>query len=514
MSLADAVLGGIADLWLELPISPAPAAEVLALQPVYGSREPDAITLGRLVDLKAGIGAKMRYSGDQNLVLIGPNGKGKGTSVLIPNLLTMSDSSIVVVDPKGELAAVTAPYRRTLGRVVILNPFGVLTDYGYGDLQSSGFNPLVHLDPAAASFNVQAALLAEAMVTVEGRDPHWTQSARALVAALIMYVVIEARDAGGVPTIARVRELLCEESEEPREGNNFEGIGLPRTARQMMKSSHAGLRNKAAQFIDWNREIQSIASTAKIQTEPFDDPEIANDIATDSFDFRDLKREPITVYLILPPDMMGRHSKWLRLVLTSAMQAVMRPRRYGEPKTLFMLDEFFALGHLEIISTVWALVRGYGIQIMPVLQDLNQLKKLYPDMYETFLGMAGAVMSFAPNDMTTAEWLSRRGGETTRKVTSTSSGKSLTSNSGSSGSWPNATSNSSESVTFNEGTSTNDTKTTLISAHRLVGLRQGFMVTMLDGVSNIIPTYAPPYFHIRQCLERARQNPYYLGAGL
>ena len=39
-----------------------------------------------------------------------------------------------------------------------------------------------------------------------------------------------------------------------------------------------------------------------------------------------------------------------------------------------------------------------------------QLKKLYPDMWETFIGMAGAVASFTPNDMATAEWLSRRDG--------------------------------------------------------------------------------------------------------
>ena len=49
----------------------------------------------------------------------------------------------------------------------------------------------------------------------------------------------------------------------------------------------------------------------------------------------------------------------------------MRPRQRGCAKTLFLLDEFFALGHLEIISTVWALVRGYGVQMMPILQDMN-----------------------------------------------------------------------------------------------------------------------------------------------
>ena len=467
---------------------------------VLGSSAPDALTLGRVVHQHSGIGEKMRYGGALNLLVFGPNGKGKGTRLMMPNLLQMSGSSVVVVDPKGELAAVTAPYRRTLGRVVILNPFGVLTNHrGYGDLKSSGYNPLATLDPTAPSFNVQASLLADAMITVSGKDnPHWDESARALIASFIMYTVIEAQEKWTVPTIARVRELICELSDKPHAGNDFEGVGIPKRAREMMRTELAGLRNKASQFTDWNGEIQSIASAAKRQTEAFDDPEIARDLAIDGFDFRDLKREPITVYLILPPEMMARHSKWLRLVLTAAIHGVMRARVRGEPKTLFMLDEFFALGHLEIISTVWALVRGYGVQIMPILQDLNQLKKLYPDMWETFIGMAGAVACFAPNDLTTAEWMSRRAGDTTKVAMNFNQGTG-------------ESSAGNGNTSSNEGFSYSPVKAPLLPAHQLFGMQTGYMMVTLDGLSNVIPTYAPAYYEIVQCEQRARANPFYLG---
>jgi len=126
------------------------------------------------------------------------------------------------------------------------------------------------------------------------------------------------------------------------------GAGLPVLAEIMVNSLYPGLRNKAAQFTDYTGEIKSIASAAKIQTEAFDDIEIARDLAQDGFDFRELKRRPVTVYLVLPPDKVERHSKWLRLVLTAAIHAVMSPRERGAPKVIFMLDEFFALGHLEI----------------------------------------------------------------------------------------------------------------------------------------------------------------------
>jgi type IV secretion system protein VirD4 len=390
---------------------------------------------------------------------------------------------------------------------VIINPFGVHLDIpGYGDLKSCGFNPLARLDPKAASFNREAAQLADALITVESKDPHWSTSARALLAALIMFTVIEARKSGQTPTMARVRELLCEASAAPHAGNEFKGLGIPKRALEMMESSIAGLRNKASQFTDWNREIQGIASTAKIQTEPFDDDELTEDLGKDGFDFRELKKQPTTVYLILPPDAMERHSKWLRLVITSAIQAVLRVRKPGEPKVLFMLDEFFALGHLEIISTVWALVRGYGVQMMPVLQDLPQLKKLYPDMWETFVGMAGAVLSFAANDLTTAEWLSRRAGETTIETESYNS----SSNSGSSSGAYNPA-HYTTSQGRSSGYSRSPTKTALMTPHKFLGLPPGFAMLTLDGLADMVPVYAPAYYDIRQCWLVARDNPYYQG---
>ena len=482
--------------------------------PPLGSLEPDAVTLGRRIEKDYGVTNKIRYGGNQHILVFGPNGKGKGTRVLMPNLLQMrGNRSIVVVDPKGELAAVTAKFRREVSRVIIINPFNVVrSDFdGFDDLKSVGFNPLAMLSPDLPSFNAQASLLADALVTIEGKDPHWTQSARALIAALLMYTVIEARKLGQVPKMSRFRELLCEMSDAAHKGNDFEGAGLPKRAAEMMKSPIAGLRNKASQFTDWNREVQSIVSTARIQTEPFDDNEIADDLDKDGFDFRELRREPTTVYLILPPEMMARHSKWLRLVLTSAIQGVLKVRKRGEPRTLFMLDEFFALGHLEIISTVWSLVRGYGISIMPVLQDLGQLKKLYPDMWETFIGMAGAVVWFGPNDLTTAEYLSRRFGDTTREAESSSS--SFSRNTGSNSGWSpgGGTGGTSEGSSYSHNTNTTPVKVPLIAHHELFGLESGSVAIFMDGVANGAPAYAPAYYEIRTCIERARDNPYYTG---
>ena len=102
------------------------------------------------------VGDKLhRYTGDRHLVTVGPNGSGKTRRLLIPNLVFLKNWSILVVDPKGTLAALTGPYRESQhpNSVMVIDPFGVLErEYPalvkrYPFLKSAGFNPVAALDP-------------------------------------------------------------------------------------------------------------------------------------------------------------------------------------------------------------------------------------------------------------------------------------------------------------------------------------------------------------------------------
>src|ERR1700680_491806 len=124
--------------------------------------DSEGIVLGRHYDdATQSAGGKIPYQGERHVLRFGPNGTGKGTRFLIPNLLTITDRSIVVIDPKGELAAVTAEYRRTVSDVVMLNPFNVL------GLGSAGFNPLAALDPNSPYFYDEAGGVGGALTQPE-----------------------------------------------------------------------------------------------------------------------------------------------------------------------------------------------------------------------------------------------------------------------------------------------------------------------------------------------------------
>src|SRR5258707_15223564 len=65
------------------------------------------------------------YYGELHILLFGLNGAGKSTRILVENLVTLKNRSLVVIDVKGELAAQTARTRRTLSDVKIINPYNL-----------------------------------------------------------------------------------------------------------------------------------------------------------------------------------------------------------------------------------------------------------------------------------------------------------------------------------------------------------------------------------------------------
>jgi len=236
-------------------------------------------------------------------------------------------------------------------------------------------------------------------------------------------------------------------------------------------------------------------STADRHTAWMLSPLMRANMAKNDIDFATLKERPVTVYLILPAERMKTHSVWLRLVIVSALRAMYRP---GGLKTLFMLDEFAQLGHLGPIEEALALVRGFGIQLWPVLQDLTQLKALYKDRWETFVANAGVVQAFAPNDLTTAEWMSQRAGDTTVAAAAYNRGDQQTDAGHGSAST---------------GLSYSQARRRLLLPQELMDFRAGSGLLWPAGTSKSVPFYAPPYWET-DSKSRARGNPYYESMGL
>lgn len=373
-------------------------------------------------------GVPIGIGDDRHALLCAGSRAGKGRSCLIPTLLEYA-GSVLALDPKGELANVTANRRAALGqRVCIVDPFGVtaerLVPY------RTGFNPMALLDPDSASLIVDAGLIADALVVGSPQaDPHWDESARNLIEGVILHVatysVYEDRR-----NLVTVRDLLKRAFERASDlPEDFEGAAPPQLRAEMLHNADlalnsglplaedlaAALEAAAADFFDKaDRERASVLSVALRNTKFLDYPELRANLTQHDFELADLKSAAggLTIYLCLPAGRMATCNRWFRLFVNLAMEAMEREKRKPAIPVLAVLEEFHVLGYMQQLETAAALVAGFGMKLLIVLQDLTQLKRHYKEGWETFLGNAGMMAFFGNNDMTTLEYISKRCGQT------------------------------------------------------------------------------------------------------
>ncbi|WP_226019376.1 type IV secretory system conjugative DNA transfer family protein [Novosphingobium sp. FKTRR1] len=383
------------------------------------------------------------YKSDRHIITIGPNGSGKTRRLLVPNLHRLTDWSVLVVDPKGTLAVQTAKHRHDAGnRIITLDPFGVISAQHPGlvdrlpYLKSAGLNPLAALDPDGDEFPDDAKALAEALIKIEGNEPHFSKSAQALVAGLIMALRV---DKGINATLTDVREHLgldakalgicIKRSQKEIENDKKNGVETEPGYIDLYGKQYPAIAAKLSRFANIspeNRELTGILSTAQTQTEWLDSAPVQRDLRQGVHDFGVMKSAPTTIYLILPPRYLETHGTWLRLIITAVLMPLIRTTG-GRVPVLFMLDEFAQLGRMEVIERNMALMREYGVKLWPIFQDLSQAKDLYKERWESFIGNAGITQSFAPQDETTRDYLSKLSGLRTYwlRTTGASTGQSV-----------------------------------------------------------------------------------------
>lgn len=273
-----------------------------------------------------------------HFLTVAPTRAGKGVSLIIPNLLCYRGSAIVI-DPKGELAWITAPRRRDLGqRIRIIDPWGQVNQL-YGSKvgvieETARFNPLSVLKPGSDDFVDNLAYLADALIITESsRDPHWDNSARELVAGIMAYVVENPAFAPSA-SLVLVRKLLMRPNSELER--------MIRRAIEEFPDSIAALKLGQFENPEKTTGIASVISTARTQTAFLDSRELAKGIEVSDFSFDDFREggRRTTVYLVIPPHKLGTYARWLRLMVSIAIGTVQKgPLNESEKAEMAIRDE-------------------------------------------------------------------------------------------------------------------------------------------------------------------------------
>jgi len=332
---------------------------------------------------------------EAHMMTIAGSRAGKGATAIIPNLL-LWEGSAVVIDPKGTNAAVTAAHRRDMGQDVhIVDPFGIVKNE-----QSASFNPLEGLDPASPMIREKIGIIADALVVPdpEAKETHWDDGARTILSGLIGHLISSGDYAS--PTLPMIRDLLNKMPEEQVE--LWADMSLNPGAGGASKDASS----RILRGINTN-EILSLLSNTDKHTEWLSSPVMQNAISSSSFKFSDVKARPTTIYLVLPPEQLKRHNRFLRLFVNLMISEMPVGGRSKIP-VLMILDEFLALGRMKEIEEAFAVMASYNLILWPFIQDLARLKELYKESVNAFVTNSRAVQVFGVSDQVTTEFVSQR----------------------------------------------------------------------------------------------------------
>jgi len=350
---------------------------------------------------------------ERHTLIAAPTRSGKGTNILIPTLLQYR-GSLLAIDPKGELACITARQRQRLGQeVAVLNPWGLFSEFfAEHKIPSLSINPLDLLDPDSPRCVGNARFITDLCVLSSGnaKDDFWNESAKQLITGLLLYITAYEPQR---KTLGRLRELLTQSKD-----------GLDKTCIAMAASERFGgaIREAGNSILGAPENLcGSILSTAQTQTAFLQDDIIKKSVATSTFPLKSLMEKPVSLYLIIPLDEIKTNPRWLRLIVGLAIKTFQTPHPIKN-RCLFLLEEFAALGHMSALEGAVGTIAGFGVDLAFVLQDLNQLEQAYGEGRGTFL--AGTYYQFFTNinDQKTAEYVSKRLGSETVPVKSFSTG--------------------------------------------------------------------------------------------
>ncbi|RWO61967.1 MAG: Ti-type conjugative transfer system protein TraG [Mesorhizobium sp.] len=345
--------------------------------------------------------------GSSHGIVFAGSGGFKTTSVTIPTALKWG-GGLIVLDPSSEVAPMVVDHRRRAGRkVIMLDPATPATGLNaldwIGRFGSTKEEDIVAVATWIMTDNARAA---------SARDDFFRASAMQLLTALIADVCLSGHTEEKDQTLRRVRANLSEPEPKLRE----------RLTRIYEQSESDFVRENVAVFVNMTPETFSgVYANAVKETHWLSYPNYAALVSGDSFSTDELATGTTDIFIALDLKVLEAHPGLARVVIGTFLNAIYNRNGEVAAKTLFLLDEVARLGYLRILETARDAGRKYGISLTLIFQSIGQMREAYGgrDASSKWFESASWISFSAINDPETAEYLSKRCGDTTVEVDQT-----------------------------------------------------------------------------------------------
>ncbi|ETA53244.1 type IV secretory system conjugative DNA transfer family protein [Ponticoccus alexandrii] len=334
-------------------------------------------------------------------LIVAPTGRGKGVGFVIPNLLTYKGSA-VVLDVKGENFRETSRFRASMGdKVFRFAP----TDW---DRPTHRYNPLARIAAMTNPDRQQMELKLTAKLFLQTDN----EKLSGLLAGGIDLFVAAGLLAfeRGVPTIGEIYRVTASGGDKQKEY-------LKRSQEVKNKSAKLIFERMASTNNDTLTSYLSLLMTSGLDT--WDNRAIDAATATSDFSFRDIRRRPHAIYLVVESEMIRPLAPLIRLFVSDLI-ASLQAQEPGDDEpwpVMIMLDEFDRLGKMPIVAESIKTLRSFGGNLAIVTQTIPALDEIYGENTRRSLqGGAGVKLYLTPSEQKTIEELSQAVGKTTKRV--------------------------------------------------------------------------------------------------
>ena len=299
---------------------------------------------------------------NKNIAVFGSSGSMKTIGFLITNLLELLKykKSIIVTDAKGEIYRKTNTIFRENGYIVkVFN----LKDMEHSD-RWNPFGENENLTDIQTSSNV----IITGTQKKKGKDDFWPRAEENLLRAFEIYFLENKVERN---TLAEAYRIIASGDIE-RLDNMFRSLPLDSPARmsyniyasgsETIKSSVlTGLGTRLQAF--QNKELQELTNTTDIDlTLPGKKPCIYYVISSDVDSSKDFLVSLFFTFL------------FIKLIKYADSQ----DNGKCENEVYFFLDEFANIGEIPDFNRKISTVRSRGIALIPIVQNIGQIKKRYP----------------------------------------------------------------------------------------------------------------------------------------
>ncbi|AIW17505.1 type IV secretory system conjugative DNA transfer family protein [Vibrio tubiashii] len=319
-------------------------------------------------------GKYVKTEGQTFVGVSAPTGSGKGVGFVLPNLVNYSDS-VVCMDIKLENFVKSAGFRAKCGQSVYLfSPDGYAVtkrDLENGQLRSHRWNPYYYVRRKEAFRIGDVQVMANSIypLTGDGKADMWNQLAQQLFNGLSLWMLDTEKVTGVAPTFPYLLSL-----------RSVEG-GFYTWLRSEVKKEYLSDECKKAlnAFLTFPNETQgSILATFDAQLAIFNDKTVAAAVSDNDFDFRDMRRKGISIYVGVQPPNKGRFGRLLNLFFEQLISENTRVLpEFDDTLThqlLALLDELPALGRINQIKESIGFTRQYNVRYALIYQDKSQLE--------------------------------------------------------------------------------------------------------------------------------------------